>query len=453
MLSPFFPPPYLTTSATSTSMTLTYFLLQIEHQSYLHRTYIILTQMAMSWATIAATPRPSQTPSQRMQELERFCATQTQSSILRHALGLDHVPGAAQRLAPLFDQSVVVCVDTEAWTKNTDQMTEIGLAVFAGKDIAELNDRKKPWHKERRQIPDLRKHLGDFGEEMLKKITFYHLRIVETAHLKSDSRWMKGAEGNRFGHSRFVTFAEARDVLDNLLSQPIVSLDPALKGCKKPVVLVGHAMNQDEQNLMKRGLRYDWHKHSTIVAKIDTQSLAKATSTWIDPRFPNNQVGLNTLTKKLGFEHEDAHTACNDAARTLICAIQMVLPETCKVGSKKSMQAVAWAIEEQSRSTIAPVWGSAHCCTRCGSRDHDDKEGERCEVTVFCNSCAYFDKVGEQSHWASHTEEYCVHVAKYNAWNRRCNDAMRKARSTPPGPPRDSHCSFDPLIGEYVSGR
>ncbi|KAF1850071.1 uncharacterized protein K460DRAFT_326583 [Cucurbitaria berberidis CBS 394.84] len=393
--------------------------------------------MPISWATIAAAPPPPLTPTQRMQELQAFYAKQSLRFVLSNALGFHDAPGATERISPLMEHTVVVGIDTEAWTKNTDEMTEIGLAVFERKDMLGNEGGYE--------------HLGDFGEELLKKITFHHLRIVETAHLKTSAEWMKGAEGNRFGHSRFVTFAEARVILDSLFSQPIDSSDPELKGCKKPVVLLGHAMYHDEENIKKSGgLEYDLFKYGTIVKEVDTQPLAKATHTWFDQCAPNNDVGLDTLTKRLGFEHEDAHTACNDAARTVISAIQMVLPKQCREGREKDMQAVAWEIEEHSRDTPSSTWGSKLCCTRCGGRDHQDKEGERCTVPVHCKACAQFDVGKEEEHWTTHMEMYCPHIANYKAWTRRRDDALRKHNPFPPGPPEGSHPSSNFVVPLYA---
>ena len=382
-----------------------------------------------------------------MQELRRFCANQSKCLILLDALGFSSLAGVNDRIAPLLEHVVVVGIDTEAWTRNTDEMTEIGLAVFEKKDMIEVQARKVMWEKEHGSNKDGYEHLGAFGEHLLKEMTFQHLRIVETAHLKSNAGWMKGAEGNRFGFSRFVTFAEARTILDSLFSQPVASTNPSLEGCKKPVVLVGHAVYHDEENLRKNGLAYDWFKHGTIVTDIDTQPLAKITHTWASPEAPNNEVGLNKLTKRLGFEHQDAHTACNDAARTVISAIQMVLPKACKEGQVKDMQTVALETEQHSRDTFSSGWGSELCCTRCGGRDH---QYQRCDIPVHCKACAQFDKGSENEHWKTHIDQYCLHVAEYKAWVRRRDDAKRKGNPIPPGPPESTHPTFDPTVALYT---
>ena len=409
-----------------------------------------------------------------MRDLHSFCAKQPKRSVLLSALGFHCIPGASASINALMEHAVVIGIDTEAWTKNTDEMTEIGLAVFERKDMVDVQIIKAFGQKKQKgtkMTGDMKNgadavaggdeydHLGPFGEELMRKITFHHLRIVETAHLKTNAAWMKGPEGNRFGHSRFVTFAEARRILDSLFCQPIPTLSITatnnahqdLKGCKRPIILVGHAMYHDEAHFRKNGLSYDLFQHGTVVKQIDTQPLAKATHTWLDPAAPSNDVGLDTLTRTLGFEHEDAHTACNDAARTLISAIQMVLPKQCREGKEKNMQDVALDIEKHSRETIPPVWGSEKCCTRCGGRDHQDKEGEReCAVPVHCKACAQLDGKEGEGHWTTHIEMYCLHVAEYKGWARRRDDALRKRNPIPSGPPEGSHPPSNAAIPSYA---
>ncbi|KAI8931705.1 hypothetical protein NX059_011350 [Plenodomus lindquistii] len=424
--------------------------------------------MPMAWATIAAAPAPPLTPSQRMQDLRDFYAAQPLRNILQDTLGLHTIPGTTGANAALIEHAVVIGIDTEAWTRNTNEMTEIGLAVYERKDMVRTLERNKLWELERGLTGDGYNHVGPFGEELLKEIMFYHLRIVENAHLKTNAKWMKGAEGNRFAHSRFVTFPEARVVLDAFFDQPIVSDNPELAGCKRPIILVGHAISHDRLNCKDHGLQYDWFKHGTIVKEVDTQPLAKATNTWFDYAAPNNDVGLETLTRVLGFEHTDPHTALNDAARTLMAAIVMALPKECKQYWNKDMQAVALGIEAWSRWQPGPDWGSALFCTRCAGRDHDDREGNRCTVSVHCKACAHFDGVpnkentrdwawdgGEvknvEPEWATHVEECCLHIAEYNAWIRRCNDATRKRRALPPGPPEGAHPGSDAMFSPVLS--
>jgi hypothetical protein len=188
-------------------------------------------------------------------------------------------------------------------------MTEIGIVVAKYKDMKELNGNS-----------------GDYAENVLKKMDYHFLRIAENAHLTRNAPWMRGANGNRFGQSRFVTFVEARIILDEILSQPIVSDDPILAGAKRPIILMGHDLAHDTENIEKSGLAYNFYQHKTVVKEIDTQKLCIGVSAWTNPEYGGNKTGLDTLCEEVfSFAHEDPHTGLNDAARTMICAVNLAL--------------------------------------------------------------------------------------------------------------------------------
>jgi hypothetical protein len=318
-------------------------------------------------------------------------------------------------------------MDTEAWSSNTDEMTEVGIVVSEYKTGKGLNG-----------------EVGEYAENLLKVMQYHHLRIWENAHLKGNAPWMRGAEGNRFGGSRFVTFAEARLLLDSVFNQTIVSENPALSGLKRPIILVGHAIAHDKNNLAKIGLNYNVKQHGTVVAEIDTQKLVKDLSAWVHPTHPSNNIGLSTLCKDVfGFAHEDAHTALNDAARTMICAVNLALRNWGKKDkTEKSMQEVMRELEKHSQDTFVSNWGTELCCLRCGGRDHNNDQGQ-CKVPVSCAACTRFYKatseIDRAKHAASHIEQFCHHIAQFNAWKRRVKDAHRKHRKLPDGPPLNSH--------------
>jgi hypothetical protein len=388
--------------------------------------------MHMNWASIALTPPPLPTLKQRWDALVATYAVKPQRLVLLEVLGLLEAP-LSSAAAPLVEHCIVVAVDTEAWTANTDEMTEIGLVV------AEYNAGK-----------ELNGDTGAYGENVLKKMRYYHLIICENAHLKTSASWMRGAAGNRFGASRFVTFAEARSILDFILNQPIVSSNLDLAGLKRPVVLLGHAVSHDTHNIARGGLSYNFRKHGTVVGEIDTQKMVRQAGCWVDRKGRGNDIGLDTLCEGVfGIRHEDAHTALNDAARTMICAVNLALRSWKKKEEERFMQEVALEIERHSRETFSSSWGSGFCCTRCGARDHDNSEGG-CKAAVYCNACDRFDETtmevsesAKQLHISSHIEQFCLHVAESNAWKRRVFDADRKNNPLPPGPPPGSHPRSD----------
>lgn len=388
--------------------------------------------MSNSWATVVATPKPPPTPADRWEALIETYNTQPLRLVTLEVLGLLEAPlaGNDSPAVPLVEHCKVVGVDTEAWTANTDEMTEIGMVIAEYKDGKALNG-----------------ETGEYAGHLLKKMKYHHLRIWENAHLKTTATWMRGAEGNRFGQSRFVSFAEARAILDEVLNEPIVSDHPDLVGLKRPVILVGHALAHDKDNLEKNGLNYDFRKHGTVVKEIDTQKLTKEVHAWLDWQNPNNDIGLDTLCEEVfGFEHADAHTALNDAARTIICMINLALRSWVKKDkTEKTIQEVALEIETHSKDTFTSSWGTEICCTRCGGRDHSNEQGQ-CRIEVDCKACERFDETTEgvtkqdiEKHTHEHIEQYCLHVAEFNAWKRRVLDAHRKRNTLPLGPPPASH--------------
>ncbi|KAF2623542.1 hypothetical protein BU25DRAFT_400594, partial [Macroventuria anomochaeta] len=359
-----------------------------------------------SWAKVLdGKPKPEE----RLRALANAYKKYSPRTILREALGyydniLPEVPDIAR---PLVDHIIVICVDTESHTLNTDQMTELGLVHISRKTAQGVGPP------------------GPHGWKLQEALQFLHFRIAEHAHLHSNREDSAGPLGNRFGSTRFTTFQELRVILEYLFNQEIETNEPELKGCKCPIVLIGHALKHDVENTTKPGLDYDITDNLTLVAKVDTQSLAREVKVWIPPSdMSTNEIGLRVLIEKLGFEHVDDHTACNDAARTMMCAIHMILPDGLLESDNPSMQAVANRVENLSKEMSSAPYGTVLVCTRCGWRDHSVED---CTANVTCAACKSFD-IGpdhdENVH--SHIETYCPHVARFKAWARRFRDASKK---------------------------
>lgn len=353
----------------------------------------------MSYATMASA-LPS--PEQRLRSLRSYYRTLPPSKILSEALGCysPMLLGTPLDAAPLVEHTVVICVDTESYTMNTDQMTELGLVYISRKSAKSVGSP------------------GPHGWKLQEALKFLHFRVVEHAHLKSNRLDSRGPLGNRFGTTTFASFSELRQILDHLMNQHIETDDPALRGCKCPVILVGHALKHDTENANKQGLRYNLDDNLTLVAKVDTQALARETKLWKPPvGMATNEIGLRKMINELQFQHFDDHTACNDAARTMMCAIHMVLPDSLQQSDEPTMQVVANRVEERSKASSGMPYGSEHCCIRCAGRDHSAND---CNSKVRCAACDRFDCGDDrETNIASHIETYCPHVAKFKAWLRR----------------------------------
>lgn len=374
----------------------------------------------------AARLKQAPTPEQRLKALADYYKTLPPTKILSEALGsytpmLLKTPDDAR---PLVEHIIVICVDTESYTMNTDQMTELGLVYISRKTAKGVGPP------------------GSHGWKLQEALKFLHFRVVEHAHLKSNRVDSKGPLGNRFGNTRFASFSELRLILDNLFNQEIETDDPNLKGCKRPIILVGHALRHDTENTNKRGLEYNLDDNLTIVAKVDTQALARETKVWVpSPGMLTNEIGLRVMIENLGFQHLDDHTACNDAARTMICAVHMILPDVLQHSDSPSMQAVADRVETKSKVTSGAPYGTAKCCIRCAARDHS---ADDCTADICCAACDRFDRGDDRDlSITSHIETYCPHVANFKAWLRRYRDAVLKGRvltaEVAAGPSVDSH--------------
>ncbi|KAJ4313877.1 hypothetical protein N0V94_006743 [Neodidymelliopsis sp. IMI 364377] len=369
------------------------------------------------WVRVAAPERQAgqsvlPTPQQRLTALADFYKSLSPRTILRETLGYSSniLPGTPTIAAPLVEHLITICVDTESSTNNTDLMTELGINIISRKDARSTGNP------------------GPHGHKLQEQLKFFHFRVVEHAHLLSNRTNSLGPLGNRFGHTRFATFVELRIILEHLFVRDIETDDPLLKGCKHPVVLVGHALRHDEENAKKIGLNYDFATKDTIVAKVDTQQLAREVGDWVPlPGMLKNEIGLRVLIEKLGFKHLNDHTACNDAARTMMCGIHMILPDKLRHGDSPSMQTVADRVEAQSKITSPALYGTVECCFRCGSRDHSM---DVCTTTVTCPACERFDVGSDQlQNVHSHIETHCQHVARFKAWARRYRDAYMKNRA------------------------
>jgi len=169
-------------------------------------------------------------------------------------------------------------------------------------------------------------------------------------------------------------------MLDSIFQWPIDDTKPHLGNC--PVVLMGHALKNDlgmlSRNLGVRGEVFD-----TVVATIDTQDLSRATGYW---PYGGNPIGLQTLVGMCNFQYRNAHTACNDAAMTVICGMTMVLPnENKSTEGTRSLQNVVDNVETASQGQ---QWDhdSETYCIRCGDWRHTHMafKDRPCKVKVNC---------------------------------------------------------------------
>ncbi|KAF2242329.1 hypothetical protein BU26DRAFT_524476 [Trematosphaeria pertusa] len=327
--------------------------------------------------SISTSPTPPPQSLTELQLLSAFFYDKSQKDVLKHCLGLEPIPDAPA----LANSAIVVCFDTEGWTADPSKITEVGLSVFDSRDLRPLDP-------------------GPHGENYLKQIWFYHIRIQPNAHLLNIRFCVGHPETNRFGQTRFLTPEEAQGCLKECFGWHVDPKKPELGYC--PVVVVGHALGNDLRKLYMT-LGFDPYALGNIVKVIDTQQLARQCGKW---SHAFDQIGLERLVGRCGFAYRDAHTASNDAAMTIISAIQMVLPKNVGVDSGKSVQNVVDIVEKASKAH-SWSWGSAKYCLRCGSRGHTQKnfKGKPCYVAVKCHHCVNAGRIAASN---SHRTECCI---------------------------------------------
>lgn len=331
-----------------------------------------------------------------MDLLKDYFRGQSQASVLRHSLGLERLPGAPA----LADSLMVVAFDTEHYERSHDRMTEIGVCIWETKEMRNATGTNVPSmanlslntndidsgikEVKEEQIDDFT-DLGPYGEKLLQKMLFYHVRIEPNAHLINRKFCPGNPKANHFGNTRFLTVQETGEMLTELFNRPIDAQKPELGFC--PVVILGQAIQKNDVVALDKALGFDIFALPHFMSTLDTQDLALESTWWRPPAMhPNNKIGLRTLVEDvIGFSYRehDPHTACNDTALTVVCALQMVLPTQYTANQSKTLDQVVKDVGELSKN-VPFEHGRAKYCIRCGLRGHFDKF---CKAKVLCTKC------------------------------------------------------------------
>ena len=226
---------------------------------------------------------------------------------------------------------------------------------------------------------------------------------MQKSHLLTSNPGSRGPAGNRFGEGRFVTFEGARQYLRQLMVQPITG-NNLLKGFKHPIVIMGHAVGHDREHLMGKDLGFNMGALGTVVKFIDTQTIARELGHWLDPQ---EFIGLDRLVAKLDFEHKDPHTAANDAGRTIMCGMLLVLDEDVRKGCSRSIEQVASDAEHYSRNTFVGLAGTREYCCKCGSTQHMYTECKVPKEDLYCAECEARGLTNDDTIWG-HITLHCV---------------------------------------------
>ncbi|KAF1828496.1 hypothetical protein BDW02DRAFT_562934 [Decorospora gaudefroyi] len=252
------------------------------------------------------------------------------------------------------------------------------------------------------QREDVRQRLsnpGPHSANVLRSIAYHHLRLEKTARHANRLPNPLDAESNRFGVTRFVNGSEAKVLFEDSLCSPIQQtaqqfedLEP-LQFC--PIVLLSH------NTLQFRILHDTLSLHPTtwqhVVATITTERIAHEQG--FDWR--GGPLSLSQLTQDLKIEYPSPQSAADNAAYTILAAVQMVMRSKIPL-AKESLQSVVNVTMLHSQSTD-PTWGDENFCTHCGMHDHRRRTCLFTEA-VICMKCV---AIGMGAMMYTHIEGGC----------------------------------------------
>ncbi|TVY13160.1 Uncharacterized protein LARI1_G008062 [Lachnellula arida] len=196
-------------------------------------------------------------------------------------------------LAPFPQEGrvVFVCVDIEAYERNNNLITEIGIATLDTDDLAGV-------------VP------GEGGANWMKLIRARHFRINEHKHL-NNTEFVSGC-ADRFEHgtSEFISLKDAPRIVASCFKHPFSKPgDDTEPEEKRSIILVGHDLNQDINYLKKMG--YDVYNLSNLLECVDTANM------WKYMTRDNNPRKLAMILAELRLIGWNLHNAGNDAVYTL----------------------------------------------------------------------------------------------------------------------------------------
>ncbi|KAJ4371715.1 hypothetical protein N0V86_008268 [Didymella sp. IMI 355093] len=234
---------------------------------------------------------------------------------------------------------MVVAFDTEDYERNHDHLAEVGLCTWEPKTMRSITG--IDCHGQPARQMGYTKDVGPHGEKLLENMFFYHARVQENMHL-INNKFCPGdptACRNHSGQTRFLTVQETRRMLTDIFNWPIDPQRPDIGFC--PVVILGHAIMENDESVLGKALGFSISQLPNYVRTLDNQDLTPEMTSWRPPFLhPSNRIGLRALVGEvIGFNYEehDPHTACNDTVLTVVCVLQMALPDKYKVNQPKTL--------------------------------------------------------------------------------------------------------------------
>jgi hypothetical protein len=230
-----------------------------------------------------------------------------------------------------FDSDVIfIAVDLEAYERNTNLITEIGVAVLDTRDLKCLAP-------------------GPAGSEWQKAIRARHLRVAEYVHLKNKD-FVEGCPENfEFGKTEFVGKDKLPQTIASCFKFPYCdSTNKATANSngeeKRNIVLVGHDIGQDIKFLQQCG--YSVANCGNMIDTIDTVALFRTYTK--DP----NARSLGNLLYHFDLEGWHLHNAGNDAVYTLWAMLAICVQEASERGTDKAQERFDEALEKRTEVAV-----------------------------------------------------------------------------------------------------
>ncbi|KAI5804493.1 hypothetical protein EDC01DRAFT_597750, partial [Geopyxis carbonaria] len=254
---------------------------------------------------------------QREKKALAFQSWRSQVRLARQILGLgQHACAADDAVDPspvIQDRELpmLIAIDVEAWERDRNKVTEIGISILDTALIPPLCDLPNlTIHDIDMELyhDDLSKRPRTRADTIVDLIQRRHIRILEHKNLRNGMYVSDAADKFDFGTSEWLSL---RDV-PAMLGEVFRNFDA--NGNKRKVMLVGHDVKQDLEYLRITG--YDvWNIKDLEV--LDTATMNKAIAQEYDPR------SLSKVLMDLGVIFWNLHNAGNDAAYTLEAFVRL----------------------------------------------------------------------------------------------------------------------------------
>jgi hypothetical protein len=209
---------------------------------------------------------------------------------------------------PFEQQTVLIAIDLEAYERDHNMVTEVGVTTLDTKDLAGLAP-------------------GRDGTNWFAKARHRHFRIEEFKHIVNSENVQGCPDRFEFGQSEFVRAMDAAPLVAMCFREPFSrpqtreELDAAIDdvngtaeisdepAAKRPIVLIGHAPEGDIRYLEKLG--YNPLKEPNLVELLDTATLYRVF------RREQSPTSLGTMLYSFDKVGWSLHNAGNDAAYTM----------------------------------------------------------------------------------------------------------------------------------------